>query len=74
MRKVNLHSAYFKIMKRFRLGDIVRISQGDPHMVYVIKSIKKVRKGGNLYLLEGLLGEPLRLYYEKEESLLEKIS
>ncbi len=63
-------------MKMFDLGDIVRIadSQREFGRVYIIKKIKKIRKGGNLYLLKSLDEDVFRLYYENEESLLEKIS
>ncbi|HJU14720.1 MAG TPA: hypothetical protein VJ792_09735 [Candidatus Nitrosotalea sp.] len=63
-------------MKTFNLGDMVRIDEGDGGFdtVYMIKEIKKVRKGGNLYLLKSLTEDVSRLYYENNGSLLEKIS
>ncbi len=63
-------------MNVFELGDIVRIteSERDLDKVYIIKEIRKIRKGGNLYLLKSLGEDILRLYYENKESLLEKIS
>lgn len=63
-------------MNMFHLGDMVRITQSEKDLdnIYMIKEIKKVRKGGNLYLLKSLGDDSLRLYYEHEESLLEKIA
>lgn len=63
-------------MKTFNQGDMVRIVEGDGKFdtVYMIKEIKKVRKGGNLYLLRSITEDVSRLYYENNESILEKIS
>ncbi len=63
-------------MNSFKLGDMVRISDSerDSDKAYMIKEIKKIRKGGTLYLLESLTDDILRLHYENKESLLEKIS
>ncbi|MDE1829578.1 MAG: hypothetical protein KGI25_04580 [Thaumarchaeota archaeon] len=76
MRKVNLHSAFGITMNTFNLGDMVRIaeSERDFGKVYIIKEIKKVRRGGRLYLLKSLDDDVLRLYYEDKKSLLEKIA
>lgn len=63
-------------MDPFNRGDMVRISlpDEDSDRVYIIKEIRKIRKGGNLYLLKSLCEDVLRLYYEDKESLLEKLS
>jgi hypothetical protein len=63
-------------MNSFDPGDRVRIifSEREVGKTYVIKNIKKVRKGGFLYLLKSLDENIFRLYYEDKESLLEKIS
>lgn len=76
IRKVNLDCTLVTDMKTFNLGDMVRIDEGDGGFdtVYMIKEIKKVRKGGNLYLLKSLTEDVSRLYYENNGSLLEKIS
>ena len=76
MRNVNLHSNFGIIMDPFNRGDMVRISlpDEDSDRVYIIKEIRKIRKGGNLYLLKSLSEDVLRLYYEDKESLLEKLS
>ncbi len=64
------------IMNSFKLGDMVRITdmEREEDKIYVIKEIKKIRKGGLLYLLKSLNDNILRLHYENQESLLEKIS
>ncbi len=76
MRKINLHSGFVLIMNVFHSGDMVRIAEGEKDFgkIYMIKEIKKIRKGGNLYLLKSLEDDSLRLYYEHEESVLEKIA
>ncbi len=63
-------------MNSLNPGDRVRIvsSEGDSEKIYTIKEIKKIRKGGVLYLLKSLDENIFRLYYEDKESLLEKIS
>ncbi len=63
-------------MNVFHSGDMVRIAEGEKDFgkIYMIKEIKKIRKGGNLYLLKSLEDDSLRLYYEHEESVLEKIA
>lgn len=63
-------------MNMFNLGDLVRIAESEREMgsIYIIKEIKKIRKGGILYLLKSLDENVSRLYYENKESLLEKIS
>ncbi|MDE1765011.1 MAG: hypothetical protein KGI27_01930 [Thaumarchaeota archaeon] len=63
-------------MNAFNRGDMVRItdSEKDADKIYTIKEIRKIRKGGMLYLLRSLDEDVLRLYYENKESLLEKIS
>lgn len=63
-------------MSVFSKGERVRIveSEKNSDKVYIIKSIKKYSKGGTLYLLKLLDENPvLRLYYESEKSLLERI-
>jgi hypothetical protein len=43
--------------------------------IYIIKDVKKVRKGGVLYLLKSLENDSvLRICYENNESLLERVS
>ncbi|HEV2193206.1 MAG TPA: hypothetical protein VGR54_06270 [Nitrosopumilaceae archaeon] len=63
-------------MSVFNRRERVRIveSEINSEKTYIIKDIKKIRKGGVLYLLKSLEEKPiLRLYYENEESLLERI-
>jgi hypothetical protein len=63
-------------MSVFNRRERVRIVEPeiDSKKIYIIKDIKKIRKGGILYLLKSLEEKPiLRLYYENEESLLERI-
>ncbi|MDC8451463.1 MAG: hypothetical protein LV477_00985 [Candidatus Nitrosotalea sp.] len=63
-------------MSVFSKGERVRIveSEKNSDSVYIIKNIKKYSKGGTLYLLKLLDENPvLRLYYESEKSLLERI-
>jgi hypothetical protein len=63
-------------MSIFSKGERVRIvdPETDSDKVYLIKSLKKYRKGGTLYLLKLLDENPiLRIYYESEKSLLERI-
>ena len=63
-------------MSVFSKGERVRIveSEKNSDKVYIIKNIKKYSKGGTLYLLKLLDENPiLRLYYESEKSLLERI-
>jgi hypothetical protein len=63
-------------MSVFSRGERVQIieSQRESDKIYVIKDMKKIRKGGILYLLKSLEEEPiLRLYYEDKRSLLERI-
>jgi hypothetical protein len=63
-------------MSVFSRGERVQIieSQRESDKIYVIKDMKKIRKGGVLYLLKSLEEEPiLRLYYEDKRSLLERI-
>ena len=64
-------------MPRFNHGERVRLVESgeQPGKIYIIKDIKKIRKGGVLYLLKSLEEDSvLRLYYENKESLLERIS
>ena len=64
-------------MSIFNRGERVRIvdPQKNSTQIYRIKDMKKVRKGGTLYLLKSLEEKSvLRLYYEYQESLLERIS
>ena len=63
-------------MSVFSKGERVRIIEQEKNSdnVYVIKNIKKYRKGGTLYLLKLLDENPvLRLYYENDKPLLERI-
>lgn len=62
-------------MSVFSRGERVRIIESKTKSdVYIIKSVKKYRKGGTLYLLKLLDANPmLRLYYETDKSLLERI-
>ena len=63
-------------MSVFNRGERVQIieSERDSDKIYIIKDMKKIRKGGVLYLLKSLEEEPvLRLYYEDSTSLLERI-
>jgi len=63
-------------MSVFNRKERVRIIEPeiDSEKIYIIKDIKKIRKGGVLYLLKSLEEKPvLRLYYENEKSLLERI-
>jgi hypothetical protein len=63
-------------MSVFNCGDRVRIiEQVDSEKIYIIKDMKKCKKGMMLYLLKSLESEPvMRLYCEDERSLLERIS
>ena len=63
-------------MSIFSKGERVRIVDPETNSdnVYLIKALKKYRKGGTLYLLKLLDENPiLRIYYESEKSLLERI-
>jgi hypothetical protein len=64
-------------MSAFGKGERVRIIKPDKHSekIYKIKDIKPFKKGGGtVYLLKSLEeNSVLRLYYEKEISLLERI-
>jgi len=76
MSKINLQSFFAKNMHNFSRGERVRIagSENDSKN-YIIKDIKKIRKGGVLYLLKSLEKKSvLRLYYEDEESVLERMT
>ena len=76
MSKINLPRSKRENMSVFNHGERVRIvePERDSDKIYVIKKIKKIRKGGNLYLLKSLEEESvLRLYYEDKKSLLERI-
>ena len=64
-------------MSVFIPGERVRIleSEKDSEKIYVIKNMKKVRNGGILYLLKSLEEDSvLRLHYEDENFLLERVS
>lgn len=76
MSKANLPIFFVKDMSVFTKGERVRIveSERDSDKIYIIKGIKRYRKGGALYLLKMLDENPiLRLYYENSKSLLERI-
>lgn len=63
-------------MPNFDRSEKVRIIESERDSeVYVIKDVKKVRKGGVLYLLKPLDNDTiLRICYENNESLLERVS
>lgn len=64
-------------MTQFSLGEIVRVTEPEKYSdkVYIIKEIKKIKRGGHLYLLKSFNeDEVLRLYYENNGSLMERIS
>jgi hypothetical protein len=64
-------------MPQFNPGEIVRVTEPEKYSgkIYIIKEIKKIRRGGHLYLLKSFdEGKVLRLYYENNGSLLERIS
>ncbi|OLE40328.1 MAG: hypothetical protein E6K93_04900 [Thaumarchaeota archaeon] len=63
-------------MPTFNRGERVRLTESEEEdKIYIIKDMKKVRKGGFLYLLKSLEEDSvLRLYYEDKQSLLERIS
>lgn len=77
MRKLNLSLFLLEeIMATFNCGERVRMMEsGRPSdKVFLIKRVKQCKKGGTLYLLKTLEEKSvLRLYYEKEESILERI-
>lgn len=61
-------------MSVFKSGERVRIVEDDQSKVYKIKKIKKIRRGGILYLLKSLEeNSVMRLYYENKKLLLERI-
>jgi hypothetical protein len=63
-------------MTVFIRGERVRIvePERDSDKVYIIKSIKKIKGRGILYLLRSLEEDSsLRLYYENKESLFERM-
>lgn len=62
-------------MSVFSRGERVRIVESETKSdVYMVKGAKKCRRGGTLYLLKLLDIDPvLRLYYETDKSLLERI-
>lgn len=64
-----------KKMSVFKNGERVRIvGTNESNKVYKIKKIKRVRKGGILYLLKSLeKNSIMRLYYENKKLLLERI-
>jgi len=62
-------------MSVFKSGERVRIVEDKGiDKVYKIKKIKKIRRGGILYLLKSLEeNSVMRLYYENKNLLLERI-
>ncbi len=63
-------------MSVFNRGEKVQIIEleKESDKIYLIKKMKKIRNGGILYLLKSLEEEPvMRLYYEDDRSLLERI-
>jgi hypothetical protein len=75
MSKIN-QSLFFAInMLTFNRGERVRLTGSEEDKIYIIKDMKKIRKGGVLYLLKSLEKDSVsRLYYEDRQSLLERIS
>lgn len=77
MSNLNVPIFSIKNVSVFLKGERVRIieeQEKNSDDVYLIKNIKKYSKGGTLYLLKLLDEYPvLRLYYESEKSLLERI-
>lgn len=76
MSKINVSIFFTKNISIFSKGERVRIVDLETNSdnVYLIKSLKKYSKGGTLYLLKLLDENPiLRIYYESEKSLLERI-
>ncbi|TSA17932.1 MAG: hypothetical protein D4R72_03345 [Nitrosopumilales archaeon] len=64
-------------MPDYNRAEKVRIieSENNSEEIYIIKDVKKVRKGGVLYLLKPLEDDSvLRICYENNESLLERVS
>ena len=56
-------------MSVFNRRERVRIvaQEARSEKIYIIKDMKKIKKGGTLYLLKSLEEKPvLRLYYENE--------
>ena len=77
MSKINLRLFFAKNMHNFSRGERVRIagSEKDSKKIYIIKDMKKIRKGGVLYLLKSLERKSvLRLYYEDEGTILERMN
>ena len=63
-------------MSVFSRGERVRIviPEKKSRVVYLIKDMKKIKRGGILYLLKSLEENPvLRLHYENKDALLERI-
>ena len=63
-------------MSNFDRTEKVRIikPERDSEEIYVIKDVKKVRKGGVLYLLKPIEDDSvLHICYENNESLLERV-
>jgi len=60
----------------FKNGERVKIvGQGeDPHKIYYIRKISKSHEGITLYILESETDSISRLYYETEDSALERIT
>lgn len=64
-------------MNKFKLGEIVRTNEPEKYSekIYIIKEIKKIRRAGHLYLLKSFDDDKiLRLYYDNDDSLLERIN
>ncbi len=63
-------------MSIFNRGERIRITDSEkkPDKIYLIKDMKQCKKGGTLYLLKSLEeNSKLRLYYEYNNSLLERV-
>ncbi len=63
-------------MSIFNRGERVRVIELEKDSkIYIIKDVKKIGRGGFLYLLKSLEKRSvLRLYYESQESLLERVA
>ncbi len=62
-------------MATFKIGENVRIidSRGKSFLTYTVKEIKKSTDGKVLYLLRSEMESVVRLYYENNETLLERV-
>jgi hypothetical protein len=75
MRRFIYHKSDAEIMAVFSSGEMVKIVEPERYSekIYLVKNKKKT-KNGILYLLKSVEEESvLRLYYENNQSLLERI-